>query len=56
MTRENAEYSAASLYDGDWRASDRDYMKDFYNLTDEEADELCEELQKLEDLEKENEE
>lgn len=55
MTRENAEYSAASLYDGDWRAADREELISEYNLTEEEADELCEELQKLEDLEKENE-
>lgn len=33
--------SAAALYDGGWRANDRDELIAEYHLTEEEADELC---------------
>lgn len=33
--------SAAALYDGGWRSDDRDELIAEYQLTDEEADELC---------------
>lgn len=33
--------SAAALYDGGWRADDRDELITEYQLTEEEADELC---------------
>lgn len=33
--------SAAALYDGGWRSDDRDELIAEYQLTEEEADELC---------------
>jgi hypothetical protein len=39
--------SAAALYDGGWRAVDRDQLISEYELTAEEADSLCEELKKI---------
>jgi hypothetical protein len=33
--------SAAALYDGGWRAHDRDQLVDEYNLTEEDADAIC---------------
>jgi len=49
MMTMNNQYSAASLYDGGWRAEDRDQMLDEYGLTADEADELCKELANLKD-------
>lgn len=43
MTYSN-QYSAAALYSGGWRATDRDQLIAEYNLTETEANELCEEL------------
>lgn len=43
------QYSAASLYNGGWRAEDRDQLIEEYNLTEEEADEICKELADLKD-------
>lgn len=40
--------SAASLYDGGWRASDRDQLTAEYNLPDEDADALCAALADME--------
>ena len=40
--------SAAALYDGGWRAEDRDQLIEEYDLTEEEADKLCEILEELE--------
>ena len=40
--------SAAALYDGGWRAEDRDHLIKEYELTEEEADKLCEILEELE--------
>ena len=34
------EMSAAALYDGGWRSTDGEWLKDEYNLTDEEVIEL----------------
>ena len=45
---ENFELCAAALYDGGWRSSDRAWMMNEYNLTEEEADELCLALYELE--------
>ena len=42
------QYSAAALYDGGWRAEDRDQLISEYDLTAEEADELVEELAAIE--------
>ena len=33
--------AAASLFDGGWRAEDREELISEYDLTDEEADEIC---------------
>lgn len=49
MTIDN-QYSAASLFDGGWRSDDREDLIKEYGITDAEADELCEELRKMEDL------
>ena len=49
MMTMNNQYSAASLYDGGWRAEDRDQLIGEYNLTAEEADELCKELAEMKD-------
>ena len=40
--------SAAALYDGGWRAEDKDQLVEEYELTEEEADKLCEILEELE--------
>lgn len=48
MTMDN-QYSAASLYDGGWRAEDRDQLIDEYQLTEEEADEICRGLAEVEE-------
>lgn len=46
-------YNAApSLYDGGWRAEDRDDMRDYYHLSDEELDIICEELENIENRNK----
>lgn len=44
MMTMNNQYSAASLYDGGWRAEDRDQLISEYDLTAGEANELCKEL------------
>jgi len=49
MMTMNSQYSAASLYDGGWRAEDRDQLIEEYNLTADEADEICKELADLKD-------
>lgn len=38
----NYEASAAALYDGGWRAEDREQLIYEYDLTAEEADKICE--------------
>ena len=40
MMTMNNQHSAASLYDGGWRAEDRDQLISEYDLTAEEADEM----------------
>lgn len=42
------ETSAAALYDGGWRAEDKDELMTEYDLTEEEADEICEYLAEYE--------
>jgi hypothetical protein len=49
MMTMNNQYSAASLYDGGWRAEDRDQMIDEYGLTADEADDICKELAAIKD-------
>jgi hypothetical protein len=41
--------SAAALYDGGWRADDRDELIAEYDLTEEEADTICEMLREYEE-------
>lgn len=41
------ESSAVALYDGGWRAEDKKALMQEYELTTEEADELCKELEKI---------
>ena len=42
--------NAAALYDGGWRAEDRDQLISEYELTAEEADKLAERLADLEEI------
>ena len=44
--------SAAALYDGGWRAEDREQLISEYNLTEKEADEICEWLKEFEESDK----
>ena len=41
---EDYDQTAASLYDGGWRAEDRDDIKDEYDFTDAQVDRICEKL------------
>ena len=45
----DVEMSAARLYDGGWRAEDREQLIAEYQLTEDEADAICEKLQEYED-------
>ncbi len=49
MTITRVEDSAAALYDGGWRAEDFDELAKEYNLTPEEAGEICSKLKAFED-------
>lgn len=40
--------SAAALYDGGWRAEDRDDLIEEYRLTEEEATTICKNLAEFE--------
>lgn len=40
---------AASLYDGGWRAEDREQLVSEYNLTTEEVEEICKLLEEMEE-------
>lgn len=42
------ESSAAALYDGGWRAADRDELIAEYGLTDADADAICAKLSEYE--------
>ena len=42
------ESSAAALYDGGWRADDREELIAEYQLSEEEADAICEKLKEYE--------
>jgi hypothetical protein len=42
------ETSAAALYDGGWRATDKEELIEEYELTEEEASMLCELLEEHE--------
>lgn len=43
--------SATALYDGGWRAEDRDELVAEYNLSEEEADAICEDLRRMDEKE-----
>ena len=45
------ESSAAALYDGGWRSEDKDQLMSEYDMTEEEADEVCEYLKRFEEAE-----
>lgn len=45
----NNQYSAAFLFDGGWRSSDKEELKREYGLTGEEANELVAELKAIEE-------
>ena len=47
--------SAGPLYDGGWRAEDREQLISEYGLTDEEADIICARLSEIEAYAKEEE-
>lgn len=44
----NIKLTASSLYDGGWRAADRDQLIAEYNLIPKDADVICSELEELE--------
>ena len=44
--------SAAALYDGGWRAEDKEQLMAEYNLTEAEATEICEGLKEFEESDK----
>lgn len=39
---------AGSLYDGGWRVDDKDELQRDYELTEDEAEEICKYLEKFE--------
>ena len=41
----NFETSAAALYDGGWRSTDKEELIEEYDLTEEEATKICELLE-----------
>lgn len=49
MAMEESIRDAGSLYDGGWRAEDRDQLMSEYDLTSDEADALCEALKDMEE-------
>ena len=48
------ESSAAALYDGGWRAADREQLIAEYELDADEADAICEQLRDYEDRQTES--
>lgn len=44
----NNQYDAAALYDGGWRSEDKEELMAEYELTEEEAEAICEELRSYE--------
>ena len=45
----NRQYDAASLYDGGWRSTDKEELMTEYELTEEEAEKICEFLKEYEE-------
>lgn len=52
MTIKDVSSSAAALYDGGWRAKDKDQLIEEYELTEEDAVAICEMLLSFEEDEK----
>lgn len=52
--KEEVETAASALYDGGWRSSEKDEMKEEYNLNDEWAEAICEKLKEYEKEDGEN--
>ncbi len=44
----DAETDAAALFDGGWKSTDKEDLIDEYDLSEEDAERLCNELEKLE--------
>lgn len=42
------QYTVAVLFDGGWRSADKDALMREYDLTEIEADKICEELKEME--------
>lgn len=49
MNKAEIESMAAALYDGGWRDTDFEELAEEFNLTDEEAEAICDELLKIEE-------
>jgi hypothetical protein len=47
-TTMNNQYSAAELFDGGWRSADIEEIKEDYELTDDETEEILEGLKEIE--------
>ena len=45
---EHVEDSAAALYDGGWRSTDKEEIKKEYNMDEELAEAICEKLKEYE--------
>lgn len=52
MDKMTIDSCAASLYDGGWRADDRDELISVYRLSPEDADGICERLAELDTYER----
>lgn len=48
MKTMNNQYDAVSLYDGGWRSTDLVELMECYDITKEEAEEICKELEAYE--------
>lgn len=55
MLNENAIVNLVFLYDGGWRAGDFEELKQEYGFTDEEAKQVCEQLDMIEEAVEEEE-
>lgn len=53
LTYDN-QYTAAMLYDGGWRSTDRDILISEYDLTEVEVDDICDGLKEIEEIEAED--
>jgi hypothetical protein len=49
MDKSTVESMAAALYDGGWRAADREQFMAEYDLTNDEAEAICNELERYEE-------